>query len=339
MLEKPDIQDEKIVACLQAEYGLPVAQIAFLPLGADSNSAVYRVTTTDGASYFLKLRGGHFDEASVAVPRYLADRGMKEVIPPLVTRDGKLWASLATFKAMLYPYVDGRNGIETRLGERQWIQFGAALKKLHATDIPPVITRGTPREEFSPRWREKVVMFLEHIRQSAFVEPVAAEMAAFLGTKTAELLRIVDRARQLSQALKQESPEYVLCHADIHAWNLLVDGSGALYLVDWDTLTFAPEERDLMFVGAAIGNTGYPPQEEERLFYHGYGPARLNQGAMAYYRYERIIEDIAVYCQQIFLSEGGGQDREPALDSVRSNFLPGGTLERAYQSDNMLRRC
>lgn len=30
MLEKPDIQDEKIIACLQVEYELPIIQIAFL---------------------------------------------------------------------------------------------------------------------------------------------------------------------------------------------------------------------------------------------------------------------------------------------------------------------
>jgi spectinomycin phosphotransferase len=42
MLEKPDLQDEEIVACLQDEYSLPIVQLAFLPLGADQNTAVYR---------------------------------------------------------------------------------------------------------------------------------------------------------------------------------------------------------------------------------------------------------------------------------------------------------
>jgi spectinomycin phosphotransferase len=42
MLEKPDLQDEKIGACLQDEYGLLAVQVAFLPLGADMNTAVYR---------------------------------------------------------------------------------------------------------------------------------------------------------------------------------------------------------------------------------------------------------------------------------------------------------
>jgi len=34
MLEKPDIHDEKIIACLSSEYGLHVGRITFLSLGA-----------------------------------------------------------------------------------------------------------------------------------------------------------------------------------------------------------------------------------------------------------------------------------------------------------------
>jgi spectinomycin phosphotransferase len=68
MLEKPDLQDEKIIACLQDAYGLQIGEITFLPLGADAYAAVYRATTIDGISYFVKLRRGHFDPISVKVP-------------------------------------------------------------------------------------------------------------------------------------------------------------------------------------------------------------------------------------------------------------------------------
>jgi len=57
LLEEPDLQDEKIISCLQDVYGLPVVRIAFLPLGADRNTAVYRIVAEDETAYFLKLRG------------------------------------------------------------------------------------------------------------------------------------------------------------------------------------------------------------------------------------------------------------------------------------------
>jgi spectinomycin phosphotransferase len=51
MLEKPDLQDEKILACLQGEYGMLAVQLAFLPLGADRDTAVYRAVADDGTPY------------------------------------------------------------------------------------------------------------------------------------------------------------------------------------------------------------------------------------------------------------------------------------------------
>jgi spectinomycin phosphotransferase len=40
---EPDLNDEDIMACLRDAYGLTVDKVTFLPLGADFNTAVYRV--------------------------------------------------------------------------------------------------------------------------------------------------------------------------------------------------------------------------------------------------------------------------------------------------------
>ena len=54
MLDKPDFEDEKIIACLQAEYGLRIVQVAFLPLGADLSTAVYRAVADDDNGVLLQ---------------------------------------------------------------------------------------------------------------------------------------------------------------------------------------------------------------------------------------------------------------------------------------------
>ena len=100
MLIKPDLRDEKIISCLRDAYGIDIETIAFLPLGADFNTAVYRVTTSNQMDYFLKLRSSQFLEASVSVPKYLADLGIKLVITPLATKTGQLWTSLASMSLM-----------------------------------------------------------------------------------------------------------------------------------------------------------------------------------------------------------------------------------------------
>ncbi len=332
MLEKPDLQDEKIVACLQDAYGITVAQVTFLPLGADRNTAVYRVVADDRMPYFLKLRTGVFDETSVALPRFLSDQGIKQIITPLPTKTGQLRASLDDFRVILYPFVDGRDGYALALSEKQWREFGAALKRIHTLDVPRTLAAHIRRETYSPHWRETVKMFLGRLGDG-IDDPVAFKVTALLKAKRDEVLFLVERAETLARALQLQPPEFVLCHSDIHAANILIDGDGAFYIVDWDDPILAPKERDLMFIGGAQGFISHGAQEEEALFYRGYGRTEINPVALSYYRYERIIVDIAVYCEQLLLTTEGGEDREQSLHYLASNFSPGGTIDMAYRSD------
>ena len=194
MLEKPDLPDEEINTCLQDDFGLSVAQISFLPIGADFATAVYHAVTADGRAYFVKLR-------------------------------------------------------------------------------------------------------------------------------------------RLALALAARSPEFIVYHFDIHAGNILISDDGSLYIVDWDDPILAPKERDLMYVGGGLMGRWYTPEEEEAFFCPAYGQTEIDARAMAYYRYERIIEDIAVCCEELLLTNDGGEDREQSLHYLKSNFLPEHTIEIAYRSD------
>jgi spectinomycin phosphotransferase len=336
MLEKPDFPDEKIIAGVQAEYGLRSAAIAFLPLGVDRNTAVYRLTVADGTSYFLKLRSGVFDEMSVTLPRLLSDQGSAHIIAPLATHTGQLWADIDAFKMILYPFVAGHNGYEVDLSDQQWIEFGAALRHIHAVTLSPALRSHIQRETYSPRWREIATAFMTRIETEVYADPVADKAAVFLQTKQAEVLDLVERAERYAQALQTHSPEFVLCHSDLHAGNILVAAGSAFYLVDWDNPILAPQERDLMYAGGGQFGHARTPHAEEELFYQGYGPTAIDPSALAYYRYERIVEDIAVYCEQLLLSNEGGSDREQALRYLMSNFEPDGTIAIADRADTAL---
>lgn len=183
MLTKPDLKDEKIITCLQDNYGLDVAEISFLPLGADFNSAVYRVATTDKTDYFLKLRSGDFCEPSVLVPHHLKQIGLQNIIPPIATKTKECWTNLDGFKVALYPYVDGCNAVDTKISEQQWQQFGDAVKKLHSADISESIISNVPKETFSLKCCQTVRLFLERIENEVFDEAVAAKLAVGLPLK------------------------------------------------------------------------------------------------------------------------------------------------------------
>ena len=332
--QKPDLQDAKITDFLHDHFGLQVVEVAFLPTGYEYTT-VYRVVTDNETPYFLKLKRDVFDETSVTVPIFLRDRGVRQVIAPIATGSRQLWAHLDNFHAILYPFVEGHNAFQVALTERQWVDFGAALKGIHTAVVPPELWSHLQHEAYSPQWRDMVKMLQERAKEDAFDDPVAAQLAEFMTVKADEIRYLVRRAEQLSLALQAQSPEIVLCHSDIHAGNILIDAKGGLYIVDWDNPILAPKERDLMFVGGGVGGIWHSAQEEA-LFYKGYGRTAIDPVALAYYRFERIVQDIAPYAQQLLLTEAGGNDRARTLQGIVRWFLPNGVVEMAHKAENTL---
>ena len=249
------------------------------------------------------------------------------------TLSGQLWAALDHFKVILYPFIEGRNGYEINLADEHWKALGAALRRVHTTVVPDPILQRLRQETYSPKWRKIVRAALGQVGQAKYEEPVAVRLAAFVFDKRREILDLIERAEQQAKVLAANPPPSVLCHTDIHAGNLLITDAGEFYIVDWDDPLLAPKERDLMYIGGGLMGGWHAPLTEENLFYRGYGSVEIDPHAMAYYRYERIIQDIAVYCEQILLSWAGGDDREQALHYLKSNFSPNSTIDLAYQSD------
>ena len=88
-----------------------VAELTFLPIGADSRTAVYRVVTDDGTGYFLKLRK-NFKEMIVRVPLFLKEIGVREIIIPFETKSKQYWADFGDYKLILYAFIQGKDGFE-----------------------------------------------------------------------------------------------------------------------------------------------------------------------------------------------------------------------------------
>ncbi|MCW1969914.1 MAG: phosphotransferase [Anaerolineae bacterium] len=336
MLTKPHFPDAIILADIEQHYGVVASNAMFLPIGADANAAVYRIGATTG-DYFAKLKFSEFDKTGIVLPKWLAEHGFEQVIAPIATRKGALWAECAHFTLLLYPFVSSRNAYDVVLSPQHWHDFGVTLKQLHRFTVPPSLAQSIRREAYSPRWRMLVAHFLQWVARATFADPIAADLAAVLLRHHRQIMHMLSRAADLAQQLQANPLEYVLCHADAHAGNVLLgeggEHDGKLYVVDWDAPMFAPKERDLMFVGGGLGFAGHTPSSEETLFYRGYGIADINFAALSYYRYERIIEDIALYCQQVFESEDDDRDRAQAVRYVASNFTRDSTIERAYAAD------
>jgi spectinomycin phosphotransferase len=346
MLEPPALSEALIIASLWDEYTQRAQRLTFLPLGADVNTAVYRVEVGE-AEYFLKLRKGDFDEISVAVPHFLHQQGLGTIFHPLTTRSGQLWVLLDDYRMILYPFVDGHDGYERSLSPGQWPAFGSAMRSIHDAGLPPDLRRRIPSEDFSARWRERVRAFQSQVEGGAQVEfndPIAAQLAAFMRRHSAEISHLVEHTEQLAASMHARARPWVLCHGDIHPGNLLLPSSDptALYIVDWDNPIYAPRERDLALVG---GTYAWRRAEDMALFYQGYHSGKVDPPAgmdpqveidltaLRYYRCERIVVDIAEFCQQLLATNQGGEDRAESYRYFTGIFLPDHELELALRGD------
>ncbi len=335
MREQPELSVAKIRDCLFNHYGLLAAEVIFLPRGGDINTAVYHVITQDNIPYFVKLKRGVFQEIPLQVQDFLFDIGIRAIIPPFRTKSNQLWIQLDAFQVILYPFVVGHNAFEVNLTERHWVEFGAALRAIHATIVPADLSNRLKHENYTPLWRERAQALLERVKKETYQETIAAQYAGFLVEKAEEIHHIVHMAEQLSVALQTQNPRFVLCHSDIHAGNLLIDASSRLFIVDWDEPILAAKERDLMFIGGGVGSAWYAPKEEA-LFYQGYGSSEINPVALAYYRFERIVQDIAEWGERVLFTEQGGQDRARWLRGLKRWFQPNDVVAMAYQAEKNL---
>ncbi|MCC6187962.1 MAG: aminoglycoside phosphotransferase family protein [Anaerolineales bacterium] len=327
MLEPPQIAVEALRAAVRAEYGLEAAALEFLPLGADAAAWVFRLQTSDGAAYLLKLRRGPVNQAGLLVPRCLTDQGVPHVLAPVATQSGQPWCAAEGFALMLYPFIAGRTGAEGGLSDEQWRAFGATLRQVHAAVLPPAVATQAARETFSPAGIEAIPVLAAHIAKAALAGQAERALAVAWRAHQAEIEAVAGLAR----ALAQPTPpgEWVLCHADAHTWNVLVDEAGQIWLIDWDETMLAPRERDLMFVIGGISRKLVGPRQTEH-FMAGYGLAEIDARLLAYYRAAWAVSDITAFARQIlFSAELSLPDRQAAVSLFMSLFEPGEIVDQA----------
>src|SRR6266498_4647006 len=116
------------------------------------------------------------------------------------------------------------------------------------------------------------------------------------------------------------SPAY-----DLVGDNLLRDGAGRLWLVDWDGAALAPRERDLTgFAGPGFGRFLDSYQRDA-------GDCDLDPDLIAFFLLRRNLDDLVDWLLAVLASDQPKTQRRADLDGVRWCLSRWGALEERIQ--------
>jgi spectinomycin phosphotransferase len=338
VLDRPPLTEAAIAAALRERYGIEATTLEFLALGHDPNAWTFRGRGGSRGDVFVKIRRA-IDPARLAAVRFLKDSGIDEVVAPLATNRGDLSTQVDGLFLVVYPFVDAPIAADAGLTDEQWVAYGDVVGRLHRTVLPREIRDALPAEDFLPKAFSGLGPVQAAVDEDASDDQTRREQAAQWRAHQEEIDAVVRRASELSAMLRERVGEaganaasFVPCHGDVHTHNVLVDPSGSLHVVDWDELSMAPPERDLMFVlGSPIGLA--PGEREAGLFLQGYGRIEIDPVRLAYYHADWAIQDLVGYAERVLVTDLGPESRAEALRIFMSIFDPGGEVEVALRSD------
>ncbi|MBK0054179.1 aminoglycoside phosphotransferase family protein [Stenotrophomonas sp. S39] len=333
----PFASAQQIGEVLQQSYGVTATAVVPRAVGADANAGVFRIDAR-GSQWWLKCRSYEVGAVVWEGLHWMrGPLGIEEVVAPWPALTGGASVTRWGLQFTLFPYIEGQSGFEAPLSAAQWRRLGEVLRQLHDAKVPATLAEGLPHRVLDASALQTVGQWL----QQPAALPVAQDRwsRAFLamwGRQRPRIAALHARARQLQQALHDSVPRLYLCHTDLHAGNVLMGHDGALHLIDWDGLSLAPRERDLMFVGAAVG--GRWGRERPQGFADGYGDDLGDPQWIAWYRHVRILQDLLEF-QQMLMGTGDDyrppQQRRQALHHLGELFAPGNVFcaaERAYSA-------
>ena len=327
MLEKPKLPEAVIGAALQTHYGLVAKSLIFLPIGNDPGAWVYRVETEQGPR-FLKLRQGQPKLSALHAPHYLRRQGIIGIAAPLAARSKRLYAALDDFSLVLYPWIEGTSAWNMPLSAEQWRAWGAVMRLIHDSPITAALADMMPREDFKGRYARDLDRLQQRINAEDHSDKTARAMARAWREKQPQIEQARARYLDLGQQFGAAASDWVLCHADIHRANIIIDKTAAIHIVDWDEAIIAPKERDLMFFAA----DGHSPAAVAA-FQRGYGQTSIDPVGLAYYRYDWLLQEFCDNGGRVFLSETlGKRERQQAFDEFKRLFAPGDVFDRARQA-------
>ncbi len=324
MTTESPLEKTFLAETLQREYGLSVELVEPLPTGW--MAYCYRVTCTGCERYFLKLQGvdwtasfTHDPDFYLPVTHALHAQGiLPHIVYPIPASDGRLMLNLDGFHWVLSNYISG-----------QTIGFGKITRDLlpRVAGLVGILHRSLPLLSLPNPLREQYALAFEPTLLRSFdilqdLTPADRQgkhaLRDLLLPRKDKVLSLLRRLKEFQVQAMAANKAQVLCHADLHGGNLLLDDQDNLYILDWEGAHIAPQERDLFFFAGEedFWEIFLPAYERE------FGPARLDSAVLGFYFYHRTLEDLTDWVARILYHNTDDAQDAKDLGGIIEYSLP-----------------
>ena len=258
-------------------WGLPAGTLRYAPVGGGSYHWV--VTSGPGEQWFVTVddlddKGwlgrtrpavlAGLRAAMDAALRLRRDVGLAFVAAPVPALDGQTVRPLGDAHTVsVFPFLHGSPGEwDKPLPAPDLDELMAMLAALHG--VNPTAVR-LPRREVELSWPDDLELALRELGRpwtgGPFAEP-ARELLAGAAGPVRRGLDTLDRWARARFSATPAAENLVITHGEPHPGNIIRvaaaadaagPASGAIMLIDWDTVGLAPPERDLWMVATETG--------------------------------------------------------------------------------------
>ncbi|RAV15594.1 phosphotransferase family protein [Paenibacillus contaminans] len=303
----------KIEETIYEHYGLKVSQLT--PQQGGWSSLAYKMIAGD-RSYFLKM----YEKSRASTPKWTAlineyvpvlswlhnHSSLKGKIPvPLATKAGSCLCSNDDGIFLLYDYIDGETIGPRDLTDNQAMQLSDIITELHSHDEQLPVHTKRLKEDFD-------LPFVGPIKQllTGQLSPVPSDLGEVLSRYTEQTNQLISEMEKLSRDLRQRPLRNVLCHTDLHHWNMM-QTEEQLVLIDWEGLRLAPVEADFMFL------VDQPYYDTFLHVYRKRYPDFVPQpDVLRFYKGRRKLEDVWEFLEQLLYDRQEADERTKTLAAL-----------------------
>lgn len=215
------------------------------------------------------------------------------------------------FIYILFDYIDGDNLSDKPLSNAIIREIAVIVAELHniGDNIPVPMENLT--EIFDVTFCESIIDILKDGQYPTDMEHILSSYSELI-------LEKIQVYESLAEYLYSSKPQLILCHADIHCWNIMQDNQ--LKLIDWEGVRLAPAEADLFSFSEGFFFENY--WDEFMITYKELRPDfKLNCEALRFFRLRRLLEDIHSFSEGLMYDNQKGDERVPSLNLLKKCCL------------------